>query len=127
MFKACLVIDRYHKVRKSLSLWHLKKELRCILATPWWTGQAKGKVWKNFESAQGQCCELWAISHPVAWSKCSISEVLPGLYIFFCILFLFIYLFIYLFIHFSSLVVSPLVSQYILHQWKIVLHAWSDA
>ena len=46
---------------------------------PWWTRRAGGKVWNHFGSENGQHCELWAISHPVAWSKWPISKVPPDL------------------------------------------------
>ena len=38
-----------------------------------------GKVWNHFGSEKGQRCELWAISHPMVWLKCLISEVRPDL------------------------------------------------
>ena len=88
------VMEGHHEVRKSLSLWHLSKKWvvslvnilrpKCFFSTwgengPWWTRQAGGKVWYHFGVEKGQRHELRAISHPVAWSKLPIFEVLPDL------------------------------------------------
>ena len=94
MFKAHLVMEGNHEILKSLapledmSLCHLSfLESKASFSArgengPWWTRRASGKVWNHFEWEKGQRCELWAISHPVVWSKCPISKVLPDLYYF---------------------------------------------
>ena len=39
-----------------------------------------GKSGIPSDEKKGWCCELWAISYPIAWSKILISEVLSDLY-----------------------------------------------
>ena len=73
----------HHKVRKSLNLWHLS--MKWVVSRSRWKWavmdktRRRGKSEITLDKKKGRALWVVAISYPVAWSKCLISEVPPDL------------------------------------------------